>query len=168
MPSLQLPIRLRPTTEADLDFVLTTEQHPENRPFISQWSQEQHQAAIADPNVAHWITERVEDQHPVGYAILVGLQNPDGSLFLQRLVITHKGYGYGRATLSRLQQLAFETYQMHRFWLDVKQHNHRAQNLYRQLGFVQEGLLRDCERTSTGYESYYLMSILETEYQMIS
>ena len=39
--------RLRPTHEADLPFVRELEQNPENTPFISQWTTEQHADAIA-------------------------------------------------------------------------------------------------------------------------
>jgi diamine N-acetyltransferase len=46
-------IEFRLTQEADLDFVLTAEGAPENRPFIGQWTPAQHAAVFADPNMRH-------------------------------------------------------------------------------------------------------------------
>jgi diamine N-acetyltransferase len=40
-------VRLRPTAEADLDWVLALERDPANTPFIGSWTREEHAAAIA-------------------------------------------------------------------------------------------------------------------------
>ncbi len=44
MPSTLI---LRPTAVADLAFVLAAEQHMDNAPYIGQWTQERHEAAIS-------------------------------------------------------------------------------------------------------------------------
>ncbi|GIO83075.1 hypothetical protein J25TS5_00070 [Paenibacillus faecis] len=51
--------------------------------------------------------------------------------------------------------------------MDVKSKNLRAQALHKPEGFVQEGVLRECLRdeSESGYDSLYLMSILEKEYR---
>ncbi|MDX2215008.1 MAG: GNAT family protein [Oculatellaceae cyanobacterium bins.114] len=170
-------LEFRQTTEADLEYVLAVEQHDENRPFILPWSREKHQAAIADPDIAHLIVQTSTVQTStvqtftdsvavnVGFVILAGLCDPNDSIELRRIVITQKGQGYGQATLNQVKQLAFETYQAHLLWLDVKEHNHRAQVVYTKAGFKVEGTLRDRLKTTTGYESLILMSILRSEYQ---
>jgi hypothetical protein len=66
-------IQLRSTTEANLPFVLQAERDPENRPFIRQWSPEQHANAISDPNVGHYILEGCDSLRSIGYTILIGL-----------------------------------------------------------------------------------------------
>jgi diamine N-acetyltransferase len=53
----------------------------------------------------------------------------------------------------------------HRFWLDVKALNVRAQALYASEGFVEEGRLRESVRLADGYESLIVMSLLDREYQ---
>jgi RimJ/RimL family protein N-acetyltransferase len=60
--------------------------------------------------------------------------------------------------------MAFRDLGAHRFWLDVKSLNVRAQALYRSEGFVEEGRLRDSVKTDEGYDSLILMSMLEDEY----
>ena len=47
-------VRLRPTMQSDLDFVLSLEQDPENLPFITPWERTQHEAAIRFPDFRHY------------------------------------------------------------------------------------------------------------------
>lgn len=159
-----MTICLRPTQSADLDFVIVAEADPENAPYINHWTLAHHQAAIMDEAIAHFIIERSADQAPVGYTLLEGLQDPDRSVLLRRLVITAKGQGYGRTALRSLKALVFDEWQMHRFWLDVKDFNQRAIHLYQTEGFVVEGTLRECIKRGDRYESLILLSMLDREY----
>ena len=59
--------------------------------------------------------------------------------------------------------MAFRDLGAHRFWLDVKARNLRAQRLYLSEGFVEEGRLRESVRTDEGYDSLVVMSMLESE-----
>lgn len=161
-------ITLTPTNEADLDFVLAAEHHPDNAPFITQWSKKRHHLACNSADENHWIIQTIDPQKPVGYVILAGITSPHCAIELLRLVITQKGAGYGRATLKLIKQYAFEYENTHRLWLDVKAHNQRARQLYRSEGFVEEGILRDCMKTTEGYESLVLMGILEEEWKTLS
>ena len=65
--------------------------------------------------------------------------------------------------------MAFRDLHAHRFWLDVKLLNTRAQTLYRSEGFVEEGRLRESVRltgdAADGYDSLVVMSLLDREYQ---
>ncbi len=42
-----LTVYRRPTRLADLNFVVATEQHPDNRAFVGQWSRQEHASAVA-------------------------------------------------------------------------------------------------------------------------
>jgi diamine N-acetyltransferase len=156
-------IILRRTEESDLDYVLSAEHSSENRVYVTQWPRERHLAVLTDPDIAHLI---VEADKRVGYVILAGLQDPNETIELRRIVITEKGLGYGKAAMQQVKQQAFEKYQANRLWLDVKEHNHRAQALYKSAGFILEGTLRQCLKIENGhYESLLIMSILREEYQ---
>jgi RimJ/RimL family protein N-acetyltransferase len=157
-------IRLRPTLIDDLDYVITVENDPVNRPSITPWERTQHEAAVRFPDFRHFIVEAGDALEPVGFVILVGCRSPHKSIELKRMVIQSKGQGLGRACLRLLKKIAFEDLRAHRFWLDVKTHNVRAKALYDKEGFVEEGRLRDCVRTDDGYESLVVMSLLESEY----
>jgi RimJ/RimL family protein N-acetyltransferase len=158
-------VRLRPTTLADLVFVLETERDPDNARFILPWTREQHLGALADPDVAHRIIEHGSPGDRVGFVLLLGLTSLHGSLEFRRIVVTAKGRGLGRAAVRAVKQFAFVGHQAHRLWLDVKEFNARARHLYASEGFVQEGVLRECLRGESGFDSLVVLSMLASEYR---
>jgi len=160
-------LRLRRTTDEDLDFVFHAEQHEENRTFIIPWSRERHREAFVNEDMLHLICETVDGSRAVGYIILAGLKNANQSLEFRRLVITEKGRSFGREAVRLIKKFAFESVNMHRLWLDVKVQNHRAKRLYETEGFVVEGILRECLKTEKGFESLIVMSMLRSEYSQI-
>lgn len=157
-------IRFRRTWADDLDFVLSAERDAENSPFVFQWTREQHAAALAAPDLAHFIIETVADEKRAGYVILAGLTDPNSSVEFKRIVVTEKGKGFGRQAVRLTKRLAFEEWRAHRLWLDVVAHNTRAQAMYETEGFVREGILRECLKVDAGFESLIVMSILRDEY----
>jgi RimJ/RimL family protein N-acetyltransferase len=132
-------VRLRPTTEADLDFVLATEQDAHNRRFIGQWSRAEHAAALRSPAFRHFVVEH--DGRPVGYVILQDVDRDDRVLQFRRIALAERGRGHGRAALRAARRLAFEELGARRFWLDVKTSNAVARSLYGSEGWREEGLL---------------------------
>jgi RimJ/RimL family protein N-acetyltransferase len=156
-------IVLRQTTAADLPFVQAAEQAAENAQFIRQWSRQRHLEACNHPNERHWIITDAASHQAVGYVIFLGIQDPDQTILLKRIVITEKGHGYGRAALQQLIAKAFADFQANRLWLDVMTTNDRAQHLYKSLGFVQEGYLRESVKTPNGFRDMLIMAILRSE-----
>ncbi len=157
-------IALRPTTEADLDYVIKMERSPENAPFIRQWSIQQHQSAISDDNMAHLIVQKTPDNKAIGYIILVGLENPDQSIELKRMVIEEKSKGLGRESLQLVKKMVFENLGAHRLWLEVMEHNDRAIQLYKSEGFISEGMHCESLKQGENFVSLKVMSILAHEY----
>lgn len=157
-------IRLRKTQEQDLDFVFKLEHKPENAAFVSLWSKEQHAQSLRDTDVLHLIIE-TRQQQPIGYAILAGLNQGHQNLEFRRIVIGEKGQGFGKAALENIKRLAFEELNAHRLWLDVKDFNTRARQLYVDEGFVVEGVLRECLKVGDRFESLVVMSMLQQEYR---
>lgn len=157
-------ITLRYTEEKDLEFVLKSEYHPDNSPYVLQWTKEQHIEAMLNKDILHLIVEDNTDFKPVGYIISAGIESPERNVEFKRMVITEKGRGFGREALRLIKKLSFEGFNAHRLWLDVKDYNLRAQSLYKSEGFIQEGLLRECLLYKGKFESIIIMSILEDEY----
>jgi RimJ/RimL family protein N-acetyltransferase len=162
-----LPVRLRPTMTSDLDFVISVEQDSANRPFITPWERTQHEGAIRFPDSRHFIVEAGAGYPSAGFVILQGCRNPHRSIELKRMVLlpSVQGAGIGRTCIQLLAAMAFRDLGAHRFWLDVKGRNLRAQALYRSEGFVEEGRLRESVRTDDGFDSLVVMSMLEAEHQ---
>ena len=157
-------VRLRPTMLSDLDFVLSVEQDPACRPYITSWERTQHECAVRFPDFRHFIVEAGPGTEAVGFVILQGCRSPHRSIELKRMVLRVQGRGLGRACLRELTRMAFRDLRAHRFWLDVKARNTRAQALYRSEGFVEEGRLRESVRTEDGFDSLIVMSLLEDEH----
>lgn len=154
---------------SDLDFVISVEQDAANRPFITPWDRTQHEGAIRFPDFRHFIVEAGSDYRSVGFVILQGCRNPHRSIELKRLVLRPDahGRGIGRECIRWLAQMAFRDLGAHRFWLDVKALNLRAQALYRSEGFIEEGRLRESVRTDEGYDSLIVMSMLAREHAVM-
>ena len=159
-------LRLRPTMLSDLDFVISVEADSHNRPFITPWDRMQHEGAVRFPDFRHFIVEAGDAYTSTGFVILQGCRNPHNSIELKRMVLLPAlhGQGIGRACIRWLAQMAFRDLGAHRFWLDVKALNVRAQALYRSEGFVEEGRLRESVRTPEGYDSLIVMSMLAQEH----
>jgi RimJ/RimL family protein N-acetyltransferase len=155
---------LRKTSRWDLSFVISAERAEDNRNFVAQWTQEQHKAALSQPDMRHLIIEHLETRKPVGYVILAGLKDPNQSIEFRRIVVTDKGKGYGRSAVRLVKQLAFNELNAHRLWLDVKVYNAYARHLYESEGFVVEGILRECVKAGDIFESLVVMSMLVREY----
>src|SRR5438094_6189516 len=94
-----LPLRLRPTMLSDLEFVISVEQDPANRPFITPWERTQHEGAVRIPDFRHFIVEAGPGYPSAGFVILQGCRNPHRSIELKRMVLVAalQGRGYGRA-----------------------------------------------------------------------
>jgi diamine N-acetyltransferase len=157
-------LRLRPTMLSDLDWVGSVENDAANRPFITPWERTQHEGAVRIPDFRHFIVEAGPEAPRAGFVILQGLRNPHRSVELKRVVIQTKGQGHGRACVRLLKNMAFAELHVHRFWLDVKSLNVRAQALYAKEGFVEEGRLRESVKAGDGYDSLIVMSMLDREY----
>jgi RimJ/RimL family protein N-acetyltransferase len=150
---------------SDLDYVISVENDAQNLPFITPWERTQHEGAVRIPDFRHFIVESGAHYKPAGFVILQGCRNANKSVELKRIVLQPKGLGLGRASVRLLKQMAFRDLGAHRFWLDVKQLNTRAQRLYLTEGFVEEGRLRECVRAGDGWDSLIVMSMLDREYQ---
>ena len=129
-------VRLRPTLQEDLDFVLRLEADPDTAPFIHAWPIEEHRAAITDPGVAHWIIEDVEQSTPVGFVILRGLETE--VIELRRIAISDKGRGYGTHAMRLVKEVVLGEMGARRIWLDVYDFNDRARSIYEAEGFTAE------------------------------
>src|SRR5215212_7968991 len=76
-------VRLRPTMLSDLDFVISVESDPVNRPFITPWERTQHEGAVRFPDFRHFIVEAGPDYASTGFVILQGCRNPHRSVELK-------------------------------------------------------------------------------------
>lgn len=157
-------LRLRPTGESEIGFAIDLERNPENVDYVEQWSAGDHRHCLRSPDCTHWIIEELRVGDPVGFMVLEGHGDPNDSLLLRRLVIAHKGRGFGKEAVALLARYCFEVLELHRLWLTVLKGNEPARRLYRRLGFVTEGISRDSFKEGGHYLSMHVMSLLASEY----
>ncbi|HUI57660.1 MAG TPA: GNAT family N-acetyltransferase [Bryobacteraceae bacterium] len=153
---------LRSATRDDLPYILTLERKSFEQGFVGTDDLSVHESRLSDPDCRYFVLEL--DGKRAGYAILRGLASTNGSIELKRIVVAQPGRGTGRAALGEILDIAFQELLAHRLWLDVYEDNERARHLYRDMGFAEEGTMRECIRSASGYRSLVLMSLLEDEY----
>lgn len=156
---------LRSTAESDLDAVAAAEAEEDARRWIGDTSLNWHRNAMQDPDQEHLIVSIAG--HTAGFVVLAGLANPHRSVELRRILVgaEHRGRGLGRQAFRAAVDRAFE-HGAHRVWLDVKEANRKARDLYESEGFTEEGLLREEMQEQDGsWASVLVMSQLETERQ---
>lgn len=134
------PLRLRPSCPEDLDFVLFLERHPDNRPFILQWSEQDHLSAMTAEDREHWIVEKASDSSPLGYIIVYNLVANNLGVYLKRIVIGEKSRQTGRLALEMVLDHAFSELGAAFVSLAVLSDNERAQRAYESIGFVDSSL----------------------------
>jgi diamine N-acetyltransferase len=154
-------MQLREAHRDDLPFILDLERKYSERGFVGSDPPEVHARQMAARDCRYYVIEL--DRSRFGYIILRGLTSPNRSIELKRVVVKEPGRGIGGLALREVLGVAFGTLLAHRVWLDVYADNERARRVYRRLGFVEEGILRDCIKVGDSYRSLVVMSILEAE-----
>ena len=71
---------------------------------------------------------------------------------------------YGTSALIELLDEGFQTYQLHRVWVDVPEYNEYALQLFGHLGFILEGRLRRTHRKDDQWYDSSAMGLLADEY----
>lgn len=81
------------------------------------------------------------------------------------LSLTERGLGKGKEALELLFDFGFKEANLHRIWAEVYDNN-SALELYRKLGFKDEGVLRDSCYHDGRYGNSNLISLLEGEWRV--
>ena len=71
---------------------------------------------------------------------------------------------YGTSAIIALLDEAFDTYELHRVWVDVPEYNDNALRLCRHVGFVLEGHFRKTHRKEESWYDSFAMGLLSDEY----
>ena len=156
-------LRLRRAKESDIDYIMNLQYAPENLKFIVPHDKNfQLEVAKSDGSEKmNIIVEEIETVEPVGYFLI---QIDEFEIEWRHIIIGKKGVGYGREGFQLLMRWSFEVKKFHRAWLDCKDYNQVALNLYESSGMVREGLLRETLLTNGVYENLVLFGILDREF----
>ena len=156
---------IRRAKAKDVPFIMSTERVPGFEQFIGTWTEEEHLRAIAEPSAAYLLAIGSGSQ-PLGFATLLHLDEPHGNVFLKRIAVIEPNRGFGTAFIHSLARFVFGQAQVYRFWLDVLESNTRARHVYRKIGFVEEGVLRNAWQMPDGSRrNLFLMSLTRPEWE---
>ncbi len=91
----------------------------------------------------------------------------DDSIHIQQMVVHPelRGQGYGQAILRSFIEECFAQFNLHRIQLFTEENNESGIACYRKVGFKVDGIIRDRVKTSDGYLSTYIFSILSNEWK---
>ena len=161
-------LRLRRANSSDLNYIMTLQYSPENLKFIVPFGEDYHREIINSDASKKMdvIIEEIETGIAAGYFMLREIDSP--CLEYTHVIIGRKGLGYGREALKLLLKWTFEFKNYHRVWIDCKDYNTIALNLYESSGFVREGNLREYLLTNGVYENLIVLGMLDREYLAIS
>lgn len=156
---------VREAVEEDLEYVMRLERAEENRDFVFQNTLEEHKKNLKSPDTILFIAEEKGTGEKSAF-ILCSLNDSYGSFELRRIVVDSKSKGTGLELIKALIKYVFEVLSVNRFWLDVFTDNERAIHLYKNLGMIHEGTLRQSYKDYSGkYRDQMIFSILNDEYR---
>ena len=120
----------------------------------------------ADKGVLDLTITRKADGEPLGRIIITRIDRHSRSLDVTKIYVGggRRGTGIGTESLLGLMKYLFEEKGLQRVTLDYYTGNTRAADLYRKLGFVDEGVARNATCKDGKYYDLNLMSILRDEY----
>ena len=156
---------LRPAQPGDIEAIISIESRGSISRFIRPWRHERHAAALDNRNYAYLIAEA--QGQIIGFVIFQEVLSADRAINLMRIAVSEPNQGYGKPLMRLAMRHAFIDLGAHRLWLDVFAENDRARHVYRGLGFVEEGTMRDAALKPDGFHSLVIMSMLEDEYRAL-
>jgi len=165
-------ITLRALEKRDVEFLRALRNHPEMMPFhcsympVTEIQQEKwYERTATDTRNVVFIVED-PDGKAVGYVQMNGIDHKNRSVEIGiHLSPQAQGKGYGKDAFRTLMRFAFREMNMHRVFLQVFAFNERAIELYKKLGFREEGRARDAIFQNGQYHDLVVMSILESEFE---
>ena len=167
-------IYLRAYKPGDEEMVARIENHPDPRqtlfyafPTTPEQQREKINTLINNHTSIHFTICRNDDDEPIGQTALVRID------WVGRMAIFYIGIadkinwnkGYGKETTALMLAYTFNTLNLNRIQLHVAVENEAAVHVYRKIGFVIEGTLREAMYHEGRYCDFYVMGILRREWE---
>jgi diamine N-acetyltransferase len=163
-------LRLRPLEREDLHFVHELDN---NESVMHYWFEEPYEAYVELSDLyekhIHDQSERrfvvVQGDKSVGLVELVEINHIHRRAELQLIISPeYQGKGFATQAVVLAMDYAFKILNLHKLSLVVDSENERAINVYRKLGFKEEGLLRQEYFADGMYRDAYCMAIFQNEF----
>jgi diamine N-acetyltransferase len=160
-----MKLNLRPLERKDLPFVhdLDNERHT-----MAFWFEEPYESLdeltnlydkhIHDDNERRFVID-VDDRF-AGIIELVDINFIHRNTEIQIIIKSDfQGFGLAKIAMAKGMDYAFNILNMHKIYLYVDAENHKALHIYKELGFIQEGVLRQHFFVEGTYHDSIIMGI---------
>lgn len=159
-----LALTLRPAAQSDIPAVMALERTPGFEFRVGRSEETEHVEMLGSTTHAYRVGI-AESGALEAFAILRGLNDAHGNLYLKRVAVARPGRGIGTAFLRLVLDEAFGPLRAERLYLDCFANNAPAQAAYAKLGFTRDGVLRKAYRNSDGTRAdLVLMTLLKSEW----
>ncbi|MEZ4361834.1 MAG: GNAT family protein [Kofleriaceae bacterium] len=171
-----MPISLRPLCEQDVDNIMSWVNDPAVIGNFAAFSG----AAITREEEVAWVRRTLASSAERVWSIFatadgrylgqVGVHQIHARSRVGRLGIVvasraEMGRGYGTAAIAQVLDRAFGELGLHKVWLMVFRDNQRSRDIYRRVGFVEEGILRGEYFHEGAWHDMVRMSVLAPEWR---
>jgi diamine N-acetyltransferase len=156
-------LAVRPASLHDLPAIMAIERTPGFEQHVGRSGEAEHRAMLASPAYAYRLGFKAGAE---GFAIISGVGDAHGNLYLKRIAVSRPDEGMGTVFLGLLLDEAFGPLCGERVFLDCFVDNARAQRAYEKLGFTRDGVLRKAYQRSDGTRAdLVLMALLKSEWE---
>jgi len=146
MPSESL---IRLMTDVDLAGIAELAQSVD--PYA--WNREQFRGCLLGAHYRNWVLEQAGSI--IGFLIVIALED-EYELVNLAIAKSHQHQGFGKKLMAHLFQQSHEQ-KMASIWLEVRESNIPALQLYKKCGFIQTGIRRDYYPCKSGREHACVM-----------
>lgn len=168
-------VRLRPLAVTDVDHMMGWVNDPE---IVGNFAAFSGRAITRDEERAYlervttspadkvFVVEREEDGRYLGNVGIHQIHWPSKVGRLACIIGSRAdmGKGYGSAAIAAVLDWAFRDARLHKVWLMCFGSNTRAQGIYRRIGFVDEGVLREEYFHKESWHDMVRMGMLDREW----
>ncbi len=95
----------------------------------------------------------LKENRPIGFLILI-LDSGKDSVEFKRIVLSHRGKGFGQSAISEMESYCKHTLGRNRIWLDVLESNSRGQHIYKKMSYVHFKTERDAGQNLYLFEKF--------------
>ncbi|AFC30545.1 GNAT family acetyltransferase [Paenibacillus mucilaginosus 3016] len=108
-----------------------------------------------------------EENKLIGWVFLKDIEHEHGRAGIGILLAPEaRGQGYGKEAMKAMIRIGFDQLRLHKIYLTTRGLNEQAIALYKKIGFVIEGKLREHAFCDGQYYDTYYMGMLKSEWQI--
>jgi len=168
-------VYLSKPSHEDIPLLLDWRNNPDNRKYYREYKELNlcdqikwyENIILKDPSWQHFIVSPIDSPSKKIGVVFLNHIHPiyrTGEFGITLGDEEYRGKGYGKDMLLTLLQYGFEQLNLNRIWCEVYSNNNSV-HLYREIGFKDEGTLRQAVFKDNRYLDSYILGMLKSEYE---